>query len=376
MRAMPVSPADFGALDRTIFAHANVGTLSAMVVGVGALGNEVARQLGLLGVRQVTLVDPDTVEPSNLPRSVFFWSPGAVGRHKAAAARDAAEAMFPTTTWIAREVEVADIGYGTLERTDLLFSCVDSDLARFEMAYLAKWVQVTMIDAGLGRDDPSFGRVSVFPGRADAACFGCLLGPRKRRELFETWHSTLRSCSDLPLVPGSSPSTPTMAAIVGALQVEAGLRHLLEPRETSSSQVSRSVEIRVHPHMRLQEFTTEVSVACPFHRVDRRDLVPMPDSRTTFGEFLIATRASGVVLDWPICLRARCLSCEAEWTGHSRLATLRRRGSCRSCGSTSLLELDVVRAVERDSPLAALAPTDLGLPADHRYRLRFDMSST
>src|SRR5438552_2265516 len=96
----------------------------------------------------------------------------------------------------------------------------------FSRANVAR-LSVIVVGAGLGRDDPSFGRVSVFPGRPDAACYGCFLGPRKRRELLETWHSTLRSCSD----PGpdasseaiaSSASTPTMAAIVAAMQVEVG----------------------------------------------------------------------------------------------------------------------------------------------------------
>ncbi len=43
-----------------------------MVAGAGALGNEVVKNLALLGVGTILLVDLDLVEPSNLSRSVLF----------------------------------------------------------------------------------------------------------------------------------------------------------------------------------------------------------------------------------------------------------------------------------------------------------------
>ena len=43
-----------------------------LVVGAGALGNEAIKNLALLGVGTVYVIDLDTVEPSNLARSVLF----------------------------------------------------------------------------------------------------------------------------------------------------------------------------------------------------------------------------------------------------------------------------------------------------------------
>src|SRR5438876_12352743 len=43
-----------------------------LVVGAGALGNEVLKNLALLGVGTVYVIDLDDVEPPNLPRSVLF----------------------------------------------------------------------------------------------------------------------------------------------------------------------------------------------------------------------------------------------------------------------------------------------------------------
>ena len=43
-----------------------------LVVGAGALGNEVMKNLVLLGLGTTYLIDLDVVEPSNLSRSVLF----------------------------------------------------------------------------------------------------------------------------------------------------------------------------------------------------------------------------------------------------------------------------------------------------------------
>ena len=43
-----------------------------LVVGAGALGNEIVKNLVLVGVGTVIVVDMDTIENSNLSRCVFF----------------------------------------------------------------------------------------------------------------------------------------------------------------------------------------------------------------------------------------------------------------------------------------------------------------
>src|SRR5688572_25832387 len=44
----------------------------ALVVGAGALGNEVVKNLAMMGVSLIVILDRDTVETANLTRSIFF----------------------------------------------------------------------------------------------------------------------------------------------------------------------------------------------------------------------------------------------------------------------------------------------------------------
>ena len=67
-----------------------------LVVGAGALGNEVLKNLALLGIGRVWIVDFDAIEDTNLTRSVLFRSRDR-GRNKAVAAADAVRDINPDT---------------------------------------------------------------------------------------------------------------------------------------------------------------------------------------------------------------------------------------------------------------------------------------
>src|SRR5215469_1986428 len=152
--------ADYSRLESTPFAHKRLVNLKAVVVGAGSLGNEVTRTLGLLGAGRVTVIDPDIVEASNLPRSIFFCGRNSIGINKALALTEAAGGLFPGTDWLAIQSEIADVGFQWLADSSLLFSCVDSDLARLEMAYICAKLHLPMVDGGLGVQNYSHGRVT------------------------------------------------------------------------------------------------------------------------------------------------------------------------------------------------------------------------
>src|ERR1700690_1793765 len=65
-----------------------------LVVGAGALGNEILKNAALLGFTQVVVVDLDRIEESNLSRAVLYRSED-VGRFKAEAAACAYRPLSP-----------------------------------------------------------------------------------------------------------------------------------------------------------------------------------------------------------------------------------------------------------------------------------------
>ena len=71
-----------------------------LVVGAGALGNEVLKNLALVGIGTVLIVDFDEIEKSNLARSVLFRTSDC-GRPKAEVAAESMREMNPDTNALA-----------------------------------------------------------------------------------------------------------------------------------------------------------------------------------------------------------------------------------------------------------------------------------
>jgi adenylyltransferase/sulfurtransferase len=67
---------------------------SVMVVGAGAIGNEVLKNLALIGVGNIWVVDCDDIEDSNLTRSILFRRDDC-GQSKAVAAGRALKDINP-----------------------------------------------------------------------------------------------------------------------------------------------------------------------------------------------------------------------------------------------------------------------------------------
>ena len=66
-----------------------------LVVGAGALGNEVMKNLALLGLGTIYVIDFDLIEPSNLSRSVLFREADAGRREGGGRSRAAPASSIP-----------------------------------------------------------------------------------------------------------------------------------------------------------------------------------------------------------------------------------------------------------------------------------------
>jgi adenylyltransferase/sulfurtransferase len=111
---------------------------SILVVGVGAGGNELLKNLILMGFGHFTIVDFDFIEDSNLSRTTLFRK-SDIGKSKAmVAAKRLAELSLheqPCITGIHGNI-MTDVGQGIFLRHDIVMCCVDTLKAR---AYINDW---------------------------------------------------------------------------------------------------------------------------------------------------------------------------------------------------------------------------------------------
>jgi hypothetical protein len=351
----------------TFLSQERVSKMRFVVVGAGALGNEAVKALGLLGAGSVLIIDPDSIELSNLSRSIFFRRQHS-GMPKAETLARVLAETFPLTKWDYCNFEIADVGLGRLTDADLLFSCVDNDLARVEIAWAGLRLDLPVSDAGLSGPDYWRGRVSFFGGR-QSACFCCKLSPDRRREALTTAQARGNSCwaENHVLV---LPSTPTMAAIFGALQVDFGLRCLLELQDFTQPFASPTIEIRLDQHAGLSRFITPISPECPLHTAAEQRSAALPHDQTTPRELLDLQAATVIDLDWPICVAAQCTKCGRRWQPMRRVGWLRRYGLCPDCGSRNILENENIAGFDRLSAWADVPMIHLGLPGNHLYAVR------
>ncbi|MCP4662880.1 MAG: HesA/MoeB/ThiF family protein, partial [bacterium] len=199
---------------------------SVLLLGVGALGNEVLSHLAAAGVGHLVIVDFDRVELSNLHRMLLFRDQD-VGRSKVRVAAREARRIDPGA-----RVEAVDgdfrfaLGLGFFRRADVVVGCLDSVEARAAAAQLCALAGVPYVDAGTSG---LIGEVRHYlPG--DGPCYACTLGPEGRKQLLTRW-----SCTGLALASVAEEERPALGAtsgVVGSHQAMAVLLAVLDRQET------------------------------------------------------------------------------------------------------------------------------------------------
>src|ERR1700751_6428546 len=74
--------------------QAKIAKCRLLVVGAGALGNEILKNAALLGFRQIVVIDLDRIEESNLSRPVLYRDED-IGQFKAEVAARSCRQLVP-----------------------------------------------------------------------------------------------------------------------------------------------------------------------------------------------------------------------------------------------------------------------------------------
>jgi molybdopterin/thiamine biosynthesis adenylyltransferase/proteasome lid subunit RPN8/RPN11 len=213
-----------------------LASLSIAVVGCGGTGSAVAEQLVRLGVRSLTLIDPDHLSESNLTR-VYGSTPQHVGQNKAAVlgehlTRIAPEAKIRTIVGTINGEPVAR----ELIENDVVFGCTDDNAGRLVLSRYASYFLTPVIDCGvlLSSDEHDLltgidGRVTILtPGDACLVCRDRIDLARAQAEVLPVdERARLQREGYAAALPGVEPAVVSFTTAIAAVATSELLERLL-----------------------------------------------------------------------------------------------------------------------------------------------------
>lgn len=189
-----------------------------LVIGAGALGNEILKNLVLLGFRRIVVVDSDRIDESNLSRTVLYRAQD-VGEFKVNVAARACASISPLSVVQPIVANVLrDCGLGLFHWSDVVIAGLDNREARLWLNRSSWKVNRPWIDGAI---EGINGVARVFlPGTPP--CYECTLG-----EVDWAILERRMSCNMLvheDVVEGKVPTTPTISSIIAGIQVQEAVK--------------------------------------------------------------------------------------------------------------------------------------------------------
>ena len=190
-----------------------------LVIGCGALGNEIVKNLVMTGVGNIYVVDLDNIEFSNLTRSVLFRK------------EDLGKPKSETICKRAREINdginikyfngnVFEIGLGIFKEMDIVICGLDNREARLFVNQSCWKVNKPWID----------GAIEILNGVArmfippDGICYECTFSENDYKILSKRKSCLLLGIEEIE--QGKIPTTPTISSIIAGVQVQEAIKYL------------------------------------------------------------------------------------------------------------------------------------------------------
>lgn len=328
-----------------------------LVVGAGALGNELIKCFALLGVGRLTVVDFDRIERSNLARGVLMREED-VGRSKVEVVSERARELNPEVEIDALDGDLrAQLGVGLVAEHDVVLGGLDSRLARLRLNALCRKAGVPFVDGAI---EGLMGVVRVFT--PDSACYECTLSDRALALLNQR-----RSCALLTgeeIAAGRTPTTATSASVIAGMQAQEAIK-ILQEAPGANALAGRGFVFNglTHDSYVVEYPFDEHCLAHDTYELD--DTIPpstslaelVAEAERVFGDDAFAQ------LEHELVTRLECPGCGAE-EHPNRIAVHFERGglACSECGAERRATLVHRLRGELDAALAEATLADLGLP--------------
>ena len=218
------APSTSDMFDRQVRAFGSAGQLELQrlriaIVGLGGMGSLVAQQLVHLGVRDFILVDPDTLESTNLNR-VTNAIPDDIGRPKVEIAERYIHSVADNATVARVDGDVTRVSTAReLLNADFIFGCTDSHGSRAVLQQVSYQYLIPLIDMGTtivasnGRVTHIYGRVQLLaPGLACLTCNELLNASEVRRDMMTAFERQAD-----PYLQGAREPAPAVISLNGTV---------------------------------------------------------------------------------------------------------------------------------------------------------------
>ncbi|MBC7080933.1 MAG: ThiF family adenylyltransferase [Thermoplasmatales archaeon] len=193
-----------------------VRIVKVLVVGAGALGNEVCKNLVLSGYKNIDIVDADKIVISNLSRCIFFNEKDR-GKFKA-------EILAKRLNRIEKDAKIRyfnkkieEMQEKFIPSHDLVIGCVDNIEARLHINSFCYLYEIPYIDGAI---DGQIGKVQVvFPPHT--SCFECYINSTHEEILKKRFSCTGNGIKYFEPKIASDINT---ASIIASFQVQEALK--------------------------------------------------------------------------------------------------------------------------------------------------------
>jgi len=157
-----------------------INAARVLIIGAGGLGSPAALYLASAGVGEITLVDNDTVDLTNLQRQILHTTE-RVGQPKVVSGKHSLQNINPEINVTALQERAEDQRLEELvQHADVVLDCCDNFVTRHAVNVACVKYAVPLVSgAAIGFD----GQISVFDKRDNTApCYACLFPPKQQFE--------------------------------------------------------------------------------------------------------------------------------------------------------------------------------------------------
>jgi adenylyltransferase/sulfurtransferase len=332
-----------------------------LVIGAGALGNEIIKNLALLGVGHVVIADKDTIENSNLSRSVLYRAHDA-GKHKSVVAAESARDIYPDIKVKPLNCDIVhDLGTGVYRWADLVIGGLDNREARLSINRQCWRVGKPWIDGAI-EVIQGIARVFIPDNDQQNPCYECTMSERDWKVLQHRKSCNLLTRDEMET--GRVPTTPTIASIIAGVQTQEAVKLLHDlPTLTGKAFVfagdsgeSYTIEYQRKPdcysHDTLQQI---VDIDTPSSELTMASLFQL--AKVELGAHVI------IDLHRDIARSLHCTSCQkAEDVFRSLGALHTSDARCPHCQKDAR-EVITFNTIRGDEPFLNRTVAGLGIPA-------------